>query len=131
MGHSGWRPRRRVPREVLGVELDQRQEGIGPIGLLGRQEGVEAPDDVRCYRLHRPGAVEHEVDVHGRAVSFMAVSLVLSWDSSSPRNPRSSTKRMVSLIARPSSLPHFGETPHQFVGEPGTDEVAGAGTRCP
>ena len=51
--------------------------------LLGREEGVEAPDDVRCYRLHPPGAVEHEVDVHGRAVSFMAVSL--SWDSSSPR----------------------------------------------
>jgi len=47
------------------------------------QEGVEAPDDVRCSRLHPPGAVEHEVDVHGRAVSFMAVSL--SWDSSSPR----------------------------------------------
>ena len=38
--------------------------------LLGRQEGVEGPDDVRCYRLHPPGAVEHEVDVHGRAVSF-------------------------------------------------------------
>ena len=86
---------------VLGVELHKRHEGVGPVGLLVGEEGVEAADDVGGDRLHRAGAVEDEVDVEVLGVGHL---LFLRFGGEAAR-PRSKTSRIVSLIARPCSLP--------------------------
>ncbi len=48
---------------ILRVELHERQPGIVAVGLLLAEERVEAADDVRADRLHRPRPVEQDVDV--------------------------------------------------------------------
>ncbi|MEA2567999.1 MAG: hypothetical protein QOD49_3176 [Actinomycetota bacterium] len=50
-----------------------------------------------------------------------------------PRRPEPMLEHQADGVAHRQAfvVAHFGETPHEFVGEPETDEVAGAGTRCP
>ena len=68
---------------VLGVELEQRQEGIGPIGLLGRQEGTALKPPmtsgvIDCIDSERSSTKEMRTGGPCRSCSS-------PWDSSSPR----------------------------------------------
>ena len=100
---AGEEPAGKGSRPALPTSLRRNYIHATPILRgLGCNCNVAKPSGQRWGPRHRI-FVEHEVDVHGRAVSFMAVSLVLGFLVAP--SPRSSTKRMVSLIARPSWLP--------------------------
>ncbi len=126
---AGEEPAGKGSRPALPTSLRRNYIHATPILRgLGCNCNVAKPSGQRWGPRHRI-FVEHEVDVHGRAVSFMAVSLVLGFLVA----PEPTLEHQADGVAHRQAfvVAHFGETPHQFVGEPETDEVAGAGTRCP